>query len=386
MTSVAEKIAKAWNNHTLDLSFHCINIETVKSIIQMLELGKLTHLYLSYSDSENTRAITYSLKYNNTLTHLDLQNTFNGGEGAKIIADLLEHNDTLTHINLSCNYMGVEGIMIIADSLKRNKTLTSLDLTSNYMYDEGSNIIAEAFRYNRKLTSVDLTNNGISDEGVEAITTALVDRNCIVKNIDWRHNDVGVDGARAIAKSLICDRTFQSINLSYNNIGDVGAMVIAEALEQNKNLTFLGLIYCSIGKEGAMKIAQALMHNTTLTSIHLSCNDIGDEGSKAIAEALRKNPTISDLDVDFRLNKVLFEELSPFERLVDDNNELLAHWRMIRGQCKSLILLGTLPVLGGGQQVNQSPLYQHLASDECYDINIFREIFEFSGDYGFGVV
>ena len=45
----------------------------------------------------------------------------------------------------------------------------------------------------------------------------------------------------------------------------------------------------NIGVEGAKAIAEALKVNKSITELYLWNNNIGDEGAKAIAEALKVN-------------------------------------------------------------------------------------------------
>ena len=78
--------------------------------------------------------------------------------------------------------------------------------------------------------------------------------------------------------------TLSSLNLYYNNIGGEGATAIAKALETNTTLSELDLFENNIGDEGATAIAKALETNTTLSELNLYNNKIGDE-----ARAVLKN-------------------------------------------------------------------------------------------------
>ena len=50
----------------------------------------------------------------------------------------------------------------------------------------------------------------------------------------------------------------------------------------------------NIGADGAKAIAEALKVNPVLTTLSLSGNRIGAEGAKAIAEALKVNPVLTN--------------------------------------------------------------------------------------------
>src|ERR1700729_2155198 len=83
--------------------------------------------------------------------------------------------------------------------------------------------------------------------------------------------------------------TITNIYLSDNQIGDEGAKAIADALKVNNNITDIDLAYNQIGTEGAKAIADALKVNHTITNVYLFGNQIGDEGAKAIADILEEN-------------------------------------------------------------------------------------------------
>ena len=57
-------------------------------------------------------------------------------------------------------------------------------------------------------------------------------------------------------------------------------------METNTTLSDLNLAGNNIGYEGATAIAKALETNTTLSNLNLVSNNIGDEGATAIAKSI----------------------------------------------------------------------------------------------------
>ena len=57
----------------------------------------------------------------------------------------------------------------------------------------------------------------------------------------------------------------------------------------------------NIGSDGAIAIANALKTNTTLSTLVLSKNRIGDDGTEAIAEALEINKILTEIKLDGNL-------------------------------------------------------------------------------------
>ncbi len=90
----------------------------------------------------------------------------------------------------------------------------------------------------------------------------------------------------------VFNRVVTKLWLSNNNIGLEGAIAIAEALKVNAVVTTLSLGSNNIGVEGAIAIAKALKVTAVLTTLRLDSNRIGAEGSKAIAEALKVNAVL----------------------------------------------------------------------------------------------
>ena len=83
-----------------------------------------------------------------------------------------------------------------------------------------------------------------------------------------------------------------TLALYNNDIGREGAIAIAEALKVNVVVTELGLNSNNFGQEGAIAIAEALKVNTVLTKLYLSNifrkrnNNLGDAGEKAVRNAV----------------------------------------------------------------------------------------------------
>ena len=108
-------------------------------------------------------------------------------------------------------------------------------------------------------------------------------------------NQIGDEGATALADALCVNGAMTDLDLSFNNIGGDGAKALANALRVNGAMTTLLLGGNKIRDEGATALADALHVNGALTSLDLSYNTIGDEGAKALGEALRVNGALTTL-------------------------------------------------------------------------------------------
>ncbi|NGX62383.1 MAG: hypothetical protein K940chlam9_01880, partial [Chlamydiae bacterium] len=140
-------------------------------------------------------------------------------------------------------------------------------------------------------------------------------------NLDLKYNNIGDNGANAIAESLKVNAYLTSLNLSNNNIGDNGANAIAESLKVNTYLTSLYLEFNHIGDNGANAIAESLKVNTCLTSLSLAGNNIEDNGANAIAESLKVNTSLTDLDL-WNNKKIGKFHLEPIKKIIRRNQSL----------------------------------------------------------------
>jgi Ran GTPase-activating protein (RanGAP) involved in mRNA processing and transport len=176
--------------------------------------------------------------------------------------------------------------ILIGSDLQFMAVLTTLHLYNNNIGDDGAKAIAEALKVNVVLTTLGLSNNNIGPEGAKAIADALKSGTAMLSNLELGSNNIGPEGAKAIVKSGTA--ILKNLELYGNNIGDEGAIAIAKALQSGMAvLTTLWLHNNQIGDKGAKAIADALKSGTTmLTTLYLNNNGIGDDGAEAIAGAL----------------------------------------------------------------------------------------------------
>jgi Ran GTPase-activating protein (RanGAP) involved in mRNA processing and transport len=186
--------------------------------------------------------------------------------------------------------------ILIGSDLQFMAVMTTLYLGGNNIGVEGAKAIAEALKVTAVMTTLTLGGNNIGVEGAIAIAEALK-VTAVVTTLALGANNIGDEGAIAIAEVLKVTAVLTSVDLRYNSIGDDGAQAIAEALKVNAVLTVLWLSDNNIGVDGAKAIAEALKVNAVVTTLVLYVNKIGPEGAKAIAEALKVNAVVTTLDL-----------------------------------------------------------------------------------------
>ncbi|KAI8595485.1 hypothetical protein EDD21DRAFT_420616 [Dissophora ornata] len=119
------------------------------------------------------RVLVKSLRSNNPLTTLNLQNNSIGNEGALSLSEALKTNTTLTTLNLANNSIGQEGALSLSEALKTNTTLTTLNLEYNGIGYEGALALLEVLKTNTTLTTLYLQSKWIGKKGALALSEAL---------------------------------------------------------------------------------------------------------------------------------------------------------------------------------------------------------------------
>nr|XP_030140603.3 NLR family CARD domain-containing protein 3 isoform X2 [Taeniopygia guttata] len=145
--------------------------------------------------------------------------------------------------------------------------------------------------------SLRLDNNQFKDDVMELLGSVLSGKDCQIQRLSLAENQISNKGAKALARSLLVNRSLMVLDLRSNSIGPTGAKALADALKKNQILLSLNLQKNGIGAQGTRKIAEALKQNCSLRELILSSNLVGDNGSIALAEALRVNHSLQSLDL-----------------------------------------------------------------------------------------
>ena len=291
----------------------------------------LTYLDLSQNaggGASITMALAQALKSNCALKYLDVCYTFNALENDKIgprgrsaLARALRFNRTLTHLNLKHSGIDDSVASALGEALQTNSALMDLNLADNQISETGTAALGKALQSNYTLTHLNLEkNNGIGDAGAKALGKALQSNHTLIHLNLESCKGIGDTGAVAIAKALQSNDTLTHLNLGNNNgIGDTGAEALGKALQSNHTLTHLNLMSSKrIGDTGAVAIAKALqVSGTRLTMLDLRMNSITCSGATAIAEALHTNTSLTHLYL--RENRICCDGASAFAKALKTN-------------------------------------------------------------------
>ena len=101
------------------------------------------------------------------------------------------------------------------------------------------------------------------------------------------HNEIGSEGAVALAEVLKNNTQLQTLKFGVNHIDDSGATALAESFQYCTKLQSLNLSFNHITDRGALALAENLKYLTDLREVDLKHNRIGDEGAIALTKAVR---------------------------------------------------------------------------------------------------
>ncbi|GKT27457.1 hypothetical protein ADUPG1_013846 [Aduncisulcus paluster] len=282
------------------------------------------------------------------LEHIDLgtdkpqqrDNSIDAPSGAAIAA-AVKNNRTLQFLGLSRNVIG-EGGTVACESfaalLHVNTTLKVLKLAANSIGNVGTEILAGGLAQNRTLRVLDLSENGITARGIYSLAScALSPGEGGLKVFSLSKNKLGANGANALAKAIMSNRSLTSLNLSECYICDKGCRVLCEALivasmdstghydgdgRPYHGIKHLDISNNRITAKGAEYIAR-LLRRTSLSSINISGNPIG-KGAWSIGKALLR-PCLRSLmcHISRCAASVLKEDGKSASKVVEDIKDVI---------------------------------------------------------------
>jgi Ran GTPase-activating protein (RanGAP) involved in mRNA processing and transport len=200
----------------------------------------------------------------------------------------------VTTLDLSVNRIGDEGAKAIAEALKVIAVLTSVDLRVNSIGDDGAKAIAEALKVNAVLKNLSVAyNSNIVGVAAQQLAAAAL-------------GSLSLEVLSGVPIKELREDKLTELNLSSMGLGPTEGIVLAELIKFSAVVTTLVLgsflFGNNIGDEGAKAIAEALKVNEVVTKLWLNNNKIGDDGAKAIAEALKVNAVLNKLYLQYNSN------------------------------------------------------------------------------------
>ena len=116
---------------------------------------------------------------------------------------------------------------------------------------------------------------------------AVIAEQYSASKIDLQGKGLTAHDATVVAEILKFKTSVTVVLLGGNEeIGDEGAKALAEALKVNTTVEKLDLMYCGIGDDGAAALAEALRSNTSLTELVFEGNGISEQVKEVLRDAV----------------------------------------------------------------------------------------------------
>eukprot|EP00948_MAST-09A_sp_MAST-9A-sp1_P003792 g3792.t1 len=229
-----------------------------------------------------------SLLKNNTLTHLNVENTLLTGDGTDFIAlqaasQLLLENTTLLSLSMGENVLtdygaSLAGVINFSKSLSTNTTLQTLSLRNCLIGAKGCSLLVESIGSGTsRIRHLNLSGNSLRIEGAKSFAQLFhLEKIQKLETLDISNNDLcsyGDDqsGLVALILSLKNNTNLRSLNVANNHIKPKTLGTIASMLTSNYFLVDLQLFPGNIdivsSKELRKQVRNRLQCNTHIKKI-----------------------------------------------------------------------------------------------------------------------
>ena len=250
--------------------------------------------------------VTHTLKHLEVLK-LSANKVAEDIDACEALMNAIENLQSVKVLDLSQNYLGERGVRAVCEGMvkrrrrpidqfgKRPEGLKILNVSHDSIGNNGALALANMFRAfpDEVSEKLDVSFNGIFEQGATALAEAMCSQSSGMRSLrsfrrelDFRCNSVGFEGACALAKCL--DGT-RSLNLSNNGIKDAGLKILARHLKTNFTVTHFEARGNDITSDGAFYLADCLSENSTLLDISLDSNRLDDRAAVDLAENLSSN-------------------------------------------------------------------------------------------------
>lgn len=181
------------------------------------------------------------------------------------VLSLIKQNVTAPAMQISLNSVLSR---CLSKTLRYNTSITALDLSSNSLSDHSGAYLARSLTRNRTLRRLDLDNNMLSVRTASALGESLA-TNDVLEAISLDSNDLtrgGSDfsGVTALASALAVNPALTSLNLFRTCLMHQGGAAIAEAVDGNPRLFFLDIAHNSVDACDERRIRDRLAHNVRM--------------------------------------------------------------------------------------------------------------------------
>uniref|UniRef100_F7GHL5 NACHT, LRR and PYD domains-containing protein 3 n=1 Tax=Monodelphis domestica TaxID=13616 RepID=F7GHL5_MONDO len=200
---------------------------------------------------------------NQSLIHLDVSGNFLQDSGIRLLCEALRHPTcNLQKLLLSLCHITDSSCQDVSFALKNNRSLIHLDLGCNNLYNHGVKLLCEALEnQNCNLQTLELWNCQLSAACCHEFSSVLK------KNQSLTHLNLGANPLRNNGVKVLCEALgnqnckLQKLKLCKCLLSAVGCRYLSTALKSNQNLTHLKLTGNGLGDDGVKLLFEALKNS-----------------------------------------------------------------------------------------------------------------------------
>lgn len=178
------------------LRIYYSNIDNaINNIVKIIKLSNLQELVVK-CDSNHWQQIIEALNGNTTLTHLDLsESNFGENKDVLVLTNTLKNNtNVLTHIDLSKTnfYKDTMNVLAIAEALKYNTSLTYLNISAKIQlatpFTNGAEYIelAKALKDQNTLKTLQIDHLKLNNN----VYNAFIEHATLLQNLHFNYNNI----------------------------------------------------------------------------------------------------------------------------------------------------------------------------------------------------
>ena len=299
----------------------------INGILDMLRMEgcPLTSLDVSHNPSLSGTAVMRALKFNTSLTSLNVDGTELDDEGVRSFGTMLLQPDcpcpmscfscehfsvvaSTTALSFSGKTLSSSVLTLLFGILKLNEGVTSLNLSGVGIDAEAAHSLQIALESNRALTNLDMRDNPklwvLNHESGEVESAAGIEAIARGLRANQAVKTVLVDALPLDVGALKGVESTPTLNLSSQKaLSPVSAVLVTLLIEQNPSLMRLDLSGNALAHIGHA-VGSCLATNSALKEVILRSVEMGDGGVSAIAEGLLANKASSVAYLDLNGNGI----------------------------------------------------------------------------------
>ncbi|KAI0986718.1 hypothetical protein GJ496_009008 [Pomphorhynchus laevis] len=290
--------------------------------IRQIQCLKVLRLEGNTLGVEAALHIGSALKKHPELERLILNDVFTGRLKTEIpqaldnlFAEIRNSKVKLRELNLSDNAFGPIGMSSLLSILKSSccHELEILRLHNNGLGIQGARALAESLIFlssrarTLKLKTFICGRNRLENEGATELAKAL-QLSSSLEEIQMPQNGIGAKGVLAMFEALRNHKQIKTISFNDNTITGEGTAPIAQILQEMTSLEYLNIGDCLLENQGALEIAQSISNLHCLRVLIMSSNEIDDDSAIQVLDSLRNNRSI---------NLIVLEDNETSDKLTD---------------------------------------------------------------------